>query len=127
VNHLLWGGRSQAEFLPGVRVNPLRVHQRGLIQLKLAVPLLEHGSLVLELLNLITVPQTLEMLRREKQEKKENQNAQSEETVTFAALFRVNLAVYPRVVDLLHKVDVWNWSSSSHSTFETARALSRPG
>jgi hypothetical protein len=124
VNDLLWRWRSQAKFLPGVGVNPLRVHQRRLIQSELAVPVLQRRSLVFELLNLITVPKTLEMLRGAKQTKEEDQNAQSKDTVALTALFRVNLAVSPRVVDLLHKVDVRDGSSPSCSTFEVARAPS---
>jgi|SRR6516225_1669570 hypothetical protein len=126
VNHLLWRWWSQAEFLPGVGVNPLRVHQRRLNQSELTVPLLQCGSLVFEFLNLIAVPKTPEMLRCAKQAKEESQSAQSEGAVTLSALFRVNLAVYPRVVDSLYKIDVRDGGSSSRSTFEMTRALSRP-
>lgn len=93
VNHLLWRWRPQAEFLPGVHVNPLRVHQRRLNQSELAVPLLQRSSLVFELLNLITVPKAAEVLRRANQTKEENQTAQSEDAVTLTALRRVDLAV----------------------------------
>lgn len=93
VDHLLWRWRPQAEFLPGVHINPLRVHQRRLNQPELAVPLLQRSSLVFKLLNLITVPKTAEMLRRAKQTKEKNHTAQSEYAVTLTALRRVDLAV----------------------------------
>jgi hypothetical protein len=93
VNHLLWGWRCQAEFVAGIRVNALRVGQRGLFQAKLPIAFLQHGFLPFEFLNLVAAPHTLEMLPREQQTKKENQNAQSEETVTFTVPLRVNLAM----------------------------------
>jgi hypothetical protein len=72
MKNLLWGRWRQAEFLPGVGVNALRVDQRRLSQSELAVPLLQRGSLVFELLNLIAEPKTSEMLGRAKQAKEEN-------------------------------------------------------
>jgi hypothetical protein len=40
---------------------------------------------------------------------------------------RVNLAMQPRVVDTLHKVDVRDGGSPSRSTLNVARASSRSG
>src|SRR5208337_3243414 len=72
---------------------------------QLMVPFLLCGALRLELFNLVTGPHALQMLPREKQDRKKNQNAQSEQTETFTALLQTGLPHQTGVVNAFDKID----------------------
>ena len=104
-NYLLWLGRDHPEPYPRQRVDPLRIGKRCLLKPELVIPLFPSCAFRLELLNLIPVPHALEMLPREKQHKKKNQYAQSEETEKFTATIQVDFPHEAGIVDPLNEVE----------------------
>jgi hypothetical protein len=64
------------------------------------------------------------MLPREQQQERKNQDSQSEETEQFTATLHINFPHQVGVVDLLHKVKVWeSRPATGRSAFQTPSGL----
>jgi hypothetical protein len=98
-------GGNHSELSPRQCVDPLRISERRLLQPEPTILLFQIHGCGFELLNLIAIPNALEVLPREQEHKKKNQYEQSEETETFTTTHWVNFPYQTGIVDLLYEIE----------------------